>query len=449
MKITFLLLYVVTTISYTNSITIYNENPNNGLVFEQIDKIYIHAQDEYLFYEFDISAANYIISWMRNTKNICQNLLVEFDLHNIHWNKHNPSPKIPLEYVQKFKKELTANTILNNNIEEFSTNENVTAVCEILNKMIRNFNKMNGDLNKLARLDFSNLNSTVTYNTIIEDIKNTIARFGIDQHIYPIEMPQGKWEQIQKYAKFNFFKRDSYVTITIQIPIYELITYFEMFKKPIIIKNDPYILISNKKYSYYFNNTAYFVKENYLNKDCLYINEEYYCELPQYDSYCEKTMFFQKNDNRCVAPLPKKNIITRIKKKLYVSVLEPVVLMIDCKTASYMIRIDKHSKITNEMGCSINTTQFSYDPRKKLEDNFDLFILDYNTNVDLFNVTTLNLIEFYLTLGYITLILIIYIFTIFASLFKLKKKIKIIKQDMGSVCSMSTESIHVYETVNP
>lgn len=430
-------------------INVYTDNPENGLFFEPTFKIKIHEHDEYLSYKFDISAANYIISWGKTMSNICSGNRFDFDFHDIYWNKYNPEPNIPEDSINEFKREIKYNTILNNNIEEFNANENETAECEILGKMARNFNKLNRELNRLAKLDFSNLNTSINYDIIITDIKNTVAKFDKKQHSYAIDTSKETWNEINKYVKINFYRDEIYVILTIQIPIFESILLHELYKKPIILNDVPYLLNSNKKYGFFLKNRVTFLNEDYLIKDCLFVHEEYYCTEPKYNSPCETEIFFYGRNQTCLTRLPKKNLITRINTILYVSVFKPMIFTIDCDIGKHMIRLDEHSKITNDLKCTVNTSQFSYNPKILLEDKYNLFVIEHNTNTELFDMTPLNLMEFYLTLSYVIIIVIIYIITICTSICKLKKKIKMSKQDMGSTQSISTNSLHLYETVNP
>lgn len=96
MKLTPLLLVLLTTVCHAVSIEITADNPENGLIFEQTETLYLHEMNKYLFYKFEIPTVTYIISWATGATKKCENFnyTINFDIDNTFWKRYNPEPNV-------------------------------------------------------------------------------------------------------------------------------------------------------------------------------------------------------------------------------------------------------------------------------------------------------------------------------------------------------------------
>lgn len=150
---------------------------------------------------------------------------------------------------------------------------------------------------------------------------------------------------------------------------------------------------------------------------------------------------------KCLRKLPIKNIITKISTDLYVTILTPIVLQIDCGQGIYMVKLDKHSKLSNKKNCTINTTQFSLNPNIPPQKKYDMYFLDFQ-DVSSLDASTIYLWEFYFSIIYVTLTIITYIATLCTGIYELKKRINMAKQDMRETYSQTATEFHVYATID-
>lgn len=450
MRILILLHIFISTIT---SIEVYNDNPENGLIFSPREKIYVEEFRKNLYYTFDVPSARYIISWEKKVSQMCSingTNIIKFNTNQCFWNNFNPEPIISSEIIKRIEIDFIYDKILNDNIEAFNIDDDKESECETLFEMAQNFNNMNSNLNKLSRLDYTSLDEILSFNKIISDVENLVVSLDKDQYTFAFNLSRDSMTDFFRSIKFNFYHDNFMITLAFNIPFYKRVTLYEIYKKPIVKKNDQYILKSDKQFAYFLAGKPLFLNENYFLEFCFSKHGKNLCSIPQGNYPCELgALNFEESPTNCLMKLPRKNVLTKIGNDLYVSPLKPLIFTVDCGYGKYLIQIEKHSKITNDMECLINSTNFLYNPKNKSNSMYELFIVEFpNENEQFYHfqkkVTSL---EFYLTLIYILLVVFTYLATICVGFYKLNKKIQIAKQDLGSTCSDSTSSIHLYASI--
>lgn len=432
------------------SIQISADNPENGLIFEQTETLYMHDMNRFLFYKFEIPTIAYIISWVEGATKKCKEFenAKSFELNNTFWKQFNPEPKISNKFVRKSIIKYHYEATLNKNIEEFNLKSGDENECKILIEMANNFNEMNKELNRLARLDFTSLDKIINFKQIKTDAIAEMMNINEGQYYIPFNLSKSSIREFFKYTKFNFYHDDIFITLSLQIPNYKAINLFTFFEKPIIYKNRPFLLNTTKKYVYFTNGNPIFVDDEYIFKNCFYTDRKNFCEMSTDFSICEaETFYMNLKSEKCLKKLPIKNVITKINTDLYVTIITPIVLEIDCGQGNYKIKLNKHLKLTNEKNCTINTTQFFMNPKIETQKKYDMYFLDFQ-DVSSFDASTIYLWEFYFTLVYVILTIIIYIATICTGIYELRKRISIINQDMGETYSQTATEFHVYATIS-
>lgn len=447
-----LLQIFISALKLSTQIEIYNDNSENGLIFSPHSKIYVEEFKKYLFYKFDVTSAQYIISWEKKVTQMCtlnNTKTFKFNTEQNFWNRFNPEPNISSDIVERIKIDFNYDRILSNNIEAFNIDDDVDSECETLFRMAQNFNTMSANLNKLARLDTSSLDEIVSFRQILHDAERIINELNRNQYSVAFNFSSNSISDFFKYTKFNYYHDSFSITLAFSIPIYKNVTLFEVFKKPFIQDNIPFLLRSDKKFAYFLAGKTIFLNDNYFLKHCYSKNGKDFCSIPLEHFPCEfKALNLEKIPKECLVRLSRKNMITRIGNDLYISPFKPIIFSVDCEFGKHMIRIDKHSKITNEMECNLNSTYFSYNPKNFTESNYDLFVLDpANEYEQLFDITTLTFWEFYLTLCYVILVIITYFTTFIMGFYKIHESVMKFKAEVTSINSESTSSLHLYATI--
>lgn len=161
-----LALYFLVALGCTFSLEIYNDNPKNGIIYDQSQIINVKVFHEYLCYVFDVSTVQYIVSWKDNIHQDCNASIyhINFDSKNITWNFSNPEPDRSNERTTRVTMELYYHNLLNSNLDSLNNSMNESKECLILSRMSENFNKLNYELNKLANLNLSSLNEVINLN---------------------------------------------------------------------------------------------------------------------------------------------------------------------------------------------------------------------------------------------------------------------------------------------
>lgn len=277
--------------------------------------------------------------------------------------------------------------------------------------MAENFNEMNNELNRLARLDFTFLDKIINFKKIKKDAIAEMMNVNEKQYHIPFNLSNCSIREFFKFTKFNFYYEDMFITLSLELPVYRATNLFTLFEKPIIYKDRPFLLNTTKKYVYFTNGNPIFIDDEHITKYCFYSNNMNFCEILMNTSMCEaETFYMNLKSEKCLKKLPIKNAITKINADLYVTVLTPIVLQIDCGQGIYMIKLDKHSKLTNDKNCTVNTTQFSFNPNISPQKKYDIYFLEFQ-DVSSFDASTIYLWEFYFSIVYVTLTIIIYIET--------------------------------------
>lgn len=289
-KMDFLLLIATLAIAISRAVQyeIYEDSHRNSLVFVQGSKINLQITNKYLFYTFDVSSAQYIISWNKRVEEMCtknETLPFKFDSEqHVFRNQYLPEPNITAKDVIRIHMNSKYNSMLSEYIEDFNSADKDQTECEILYKMSKTFNTLNMNLNALIRSDVSNLNDTVKKSNII--METDLLMRENNEVLLPFSINNFNSEFFE-YVKFNFFHDNYRITLSFEIPIYKRISLYSVYKKPIMIQNVPYLLKSNQESAVFFDDKPLFFENNSFFRYCFLKNSEYFCAKPQIEWVCE------------------------------------------------------------------------------------------------------------------------------------------------------------------
>lgn len=229
-----LVLIAILTLGKAISLEIYSDNPKNGLIFEKNQQIHTREFYKYLFYTFDVSTVQYILSWKEDIKTKCNNTHnIYFDTANINWNHYLPGPDISDENIRRIKMNLRYNDLINVNMDRLNGEFNSTFECNSLARTAYNFNKMNSELNKLSDLNISSLEEVISLSDIAIEMSIMLKQYNNEFNL-PFSMTYNFERDLFKYVEFDFYQINNEVTLSFKVPFDKKVMLFNAFKKPLV-----------------------------------------------------------------------------------------------------------------------------------------------------------------------------------------------------------------------
>lgn len=352
--ITFVLLYMSFS-SNTNAIDVYSDNPDNGLILTEKEKVNVLIQYKSLHYTFNVYTAKNLFNWYNKLPISCESnnmSFTEYNLeHHILWNDPRPQPQNNKKNITQINMQLYYESQINKKIQDINQATNNANECGIINNIKQLYNAMNLELNKLAELDLSSLNEVI----LLEEISIEISKMCNENDILPFSLTHDFGKNFIKYSKFNFFQTNYTVTLAFYIPFYETVTLFNFYTKPFIQNNQTLILNTQEKYVISPGNRQQFFSDSSIEKNCFISNKMKFCQIPQFSNKCEQSIF-QSNvtSKHCLTKLPNRNIITQIENDLYI-----ILLLLTNKNTNNIQRKLRSRQIQNSFRTSFENNKFT------------------------------------------------------------------------------------------
>lgn len=347
------------------ALEIQNNNANQGLNFLQNGEINVFHHFEYMYITFDVSSVEYLLNNYQKIDLNCSNGDYLFKPDNITWNIPTVEPVIEENKIHRYMVRHTYNylTILSINKLE---NENLLLAeeCYLLDQISSNFTLINRELNKLADLDVSSIDKIVTFRQLAGFIGNMTGELEMS-YLLPFSL-QNMTDKVFNYVEFNFFQMDYKVTLSFRIPLYRTQNVFHVVKKPIIYNDNQFILHSIRDLAIFNGTKPVFFSTETLDKKCTK-NRGYFCDNLKEHNECENNVLTdQPLHTDCLSKIDRINSIKRVKNDFYFIVFTPILISVQCEsltgTFQYIVRFNTHILIRGNTHCSLNTTDFLYDP---------------------------------------------------------------------------------------
>lgn len=304
---------------------------------------------------------------------------------NIKWNIYKPPPKKNNNTIELFSV-LNFDKILSNYLtQRGNESENDCNTLRILSKQ---FIEMNTHLNLIAtKMNTTSLEQIIDKSLFIKTIYDMI-----DENLeLPFIINENTTIDFFNNIKIEFFQSENSITIKFEIPLYIHTQFFRVYVKPIMKKKGPLIAKTNVTHAAFtldtlmfwnsteFRNLCYVRGE--LNKN---FGETFFCEKTISDYQCEYDLFrTNKRDKNCLEKISKRNIITRIHNKFYITVYHPMVLQIICGEYEYFMQIIDDSFLVNDKNCFINSSFYSFNPNNL--SNMEVYELKVSNKVKLYD----------------------------------------------------------------
>lgn len=313
---------------------------------------------------------------------------------------------------------------------------------------VKHYPKLQRHINKLANLETTSLNDILSFNTIAISMAKLVQSQEGDYHL-PFSLTYNFGTEVFKYVEFHFYQRDGIVTLGFKIPLYKKTKRFNVFKKPLVRNNVPYIFKEMGEYAIFDLNSPFFMRETDFMKSCFRKLGVLYCEKPNYNSFCENEALSENIPQECLEKMERRNMLTIIDDDMYVTNFDQIIIGVNCTNSIYSVKLNTHARLINNMGCILNATKFYYDPTYVNFSRFKIFFLEENYSKSiLFDLKSVepDITDIILTIGGFFVTIVSNITTIFICCFKIKRTKE--KYKDIDLKSEQASSIHMYATIS-
>lgn len=362
------------------ALEIQNNNADQGFNFLRNGEINVLHHFEYVYITFDIPSVEYLLNNYQKIDLNCSNGEHLFKTDNITWHFPTSEPDIDESVVHRYRIKIAYNQLIESDINTLE-NENLSQPqqCYLLDQIISNFTLINRELNKLADLDTSSINEIITFRQLAGYIGNFKQRRDI-AYLLPFSL-QKMNEKVFNYIEFDFFQMDYKVTLSFKIPLYKTHNVYNVIKKPIIYDNNQFIFHSVRDLAIFNGTKPVFFSEETINSKCRKQNG-LFCENLKQHNACENDVSNKQPIHRdCLTKIDNINSIARVRNDIYLILFTPMVIDFKCESLSgtyqYSIKISTNVLIRGNTYCSLNTTDFYYNPHTNQEAS-DLFFPSKN-----------------------------------------------------------------------
>lgn len=429
--------FIFTFIGLIYSLEIQYDDLRNGIFYIESHQINLKEFNEFLYYTFDVSTVQYILSWKNNLRINCSEN-IDPEANDITWNAFIPEPELNDNRIKRVPINLSYINILNMNIATINSPINNSEECNTLREMSDNLKKLNYELNKLSNLDITSINRIIDPIDMIRKISQ-IMRKHKNIFYFPFSLIYNNFEEILKYLNFKYYHKDGIITLSFQIPFYKKEILHHVLRKPMMINNMTYFLKDIGEYVIFaeektmFYSLAEYEAAHFVSKG------QDFCERMEFNSLCENELInSQAFSPKCLKRMNKTNVVTKIDLDLYFMVFTPLIIDVSCETNKFKIRLETHTKITNNIACSMNSSTFVYDPKNS--STYDIYFLEDENSTWHFDEA--NIYEILILIGGIIMSNMMTIF------YYLKNKYTEEKFKDIDLQSDKASSIHMYATIN-
>lgn len=350
---------------------IYKNTDRRGLILTNMGNVKIHERTKHLFYNFNITSISKMKKWNQASNQNCNSNSTkasQFQIEitqNLKWNIYKPPPEFSEENSIEISSILNFDQVLSNYLTQKSNDSEND--CDTLRILFRQFNEMNNHLNEISnRLNTTSIDQLIDRQLFIKTIYDMV-----DENLeLPYILNENTTIEFLNKINIEFFQNDHMVTLIFDIPLYMHTQFYRVYVKPILGKRGPLIAKTNVTHAamtmnkiMFWNITEFqtlcFVRGE-INKN---FGETFFCRKTTSNYQCEHDLLkTNKRGKSCLQRTPKRNIITRIQNKFYITLYNPIVLQIICEDMEYFIKLIEDSNLINSRNCFLNSSFYTYNP---------------------------------------------------------------------------------------
>lgn len=423
-------------ISVSHQIEINKDNDHKGLILSELGNVKIHEKTKFLYYNFNITSVRTMLKWNNASHRNCYNnytnaspLLVQLT-ENLKWNIYKPLPKLSKNNTVQLTSSLNFDKVLSNYMTQMKNESNID--CKTLRTLTNQFIEMNNYLNSIAiKLNTTSIEKIIDKSLFLRTIYDMID----ENLVLPSIINENTTKTFFDNTKIEYFQDSFTITLKFEIPLYLQTQIYKVFLKPILKKRGPMIARTNVTHAarigskYTFWNSTEFNTLCYVRGDTnSEFGETFICEKSISNHKCETELLTSNiRDKTCLKKLAKRNIITRIYKKFYKTIYNPMVIQIICEHFEYFIQIIEDSYLLNDKNCFINGSFYSYNPidRKHSIEPYEMKISNQITSFDFnfWNTDSLDSNEFIILFSLVLCVLLSFNLAIITIIYVAKGKI--------------------------
>lgn len=196
------------------------------------------------------------------------------------------------------------------------------------------------------------------------------------------------------------------------------------------------------EYAIFSNGKPMFFPDREFTQSCFYAVGSVFCEKPDFNTICEDNIFNSMDLKlECLEKMDVKNTVTKIDSDLYFMIFTPIIIDVICDFGKYAIRLSEHAKIVNNVVCSLNSSNFRYNPNNTTMGLYSIFFLD--NDISLWETDNMDIFD-------IILIAIGFIVSNFTTILFCVRKIRRTEEKFKDIDlrSENASSIHAYATID-
>lgn len=318
------------------------DDDNSGIITKTFRKIYLQNDTLSLNYYLnttifqEMSSNKFFMEACKQTK-----ILMPKSKQMIR--NENKTFELKCHFIEKLKK-LYSETITYNTTEK----------CEEIQNLIFRFDIV---LKRLKNTNITMISDTIPINDLMYTVRN-LTTIGNNKLILPFQFNNNFTKDFFNTTKMILFKTIDKVQISFRIPIYTEINLFNLFPKPFLADNKPYIYNLGQAYYTKTPNLTIFTNNSY-KRNCFYSKNQkrVFCKNATKIRQCDQNMLLHniiELDSNCFTKLPLTNFVTQYMFNFDFTIRTPLD-NITCSNKTEQLHLVKSIDILQVYNCTLQT----------------------------------------------------------------------------------------------
>lgn len=257
--------------------------------------------------------------------------------------------------------------------------------CRMLPNITQGIYDFNTEIIALSKRNFSLLHNLITREQFQYDVKRIIYDQSANSSTLPFDLDEN-FDNFLKLAKIRIESYKNFLYLTFQVPAFskQRQNIYQVYPKPIVYQNMPYILKPNHTRFLNYANRSVLLPNDAIDRCCVEIMRNNFCDFFGFmkDHISDdKRDFFERFPKEYFEKLPRRNVATKVRNDFYFTVFSPFDLAVTCSSSEFVIRVVKSSKILNNTDCVLKSLFFEFDPANS-NDSYAMIVSELTTNTE-------------------------------------------------------------------
>lgn len=337
-----------------------------GILFKPYDTINVHLFNKYLTFSIDISLISDLQTDHFNIIKSCRSdkALIKIFLARISMikaiEKATEDNTLPNDILLPTSFSLI--DALHENIEISVSNDKNMNKCKHLRKLISQITKIHFELSKIIHSDHSSIDSVIPNSLVKSSVENLLESYHTKDISLPFDLSNALLPDFYDIVRFTLAIKSNKLLIVLEIPVFEKMHLQIFYPKPILIDSIPFLLQTKSQFVIFDSSKPILFSDNFLDDNCFEYNASKFCYKPNSTNECDLKYVNLNNvtefDPECFKRLPKENIITQFSKDIYLTIVNPITVFLNCGMKGVQYCLSKSSMLKNLFDCSFQTPFF-------------------------------------------------------------------------------------------